>query len=271
MVRLILTAVIACVVIILALVQFASDALYAHVAAPHALVAYIPRQFGLSVYRALDKAAPAEYVTDTLGSTALAQGDLDAAQRYALQMPAGERRDDLLAQVAEARGEGALAREYYFVATDDAAMQRAIALLARTDIFGALATEAHFRDYLLAQRTHPDAVADTYYNSGNYEMWLHRYALAVAFDERAIALAPLNLGYLLSAGTNAYVGGDLREAQRFYAQGVAANPGSGDALAGLGLVALREGDRSTALAYLARARAVDPNATTVASLAAALR
>jgi tetratricopeptide (TPR) repeat protein len=259
--RLILTTVIACVAIVFAIVQFASDGLYWH------------RHEGLSlrIYRALDRIAPAEYVTDTLGNAALAAGDLDAAQRYAVQMPAGERRDDLLAQIAAARGEPILAREYYFVASDSAAMQQAIAVLARTDIFGALGTEARFRDWLLKLQTHPDAVAESDYYSGNYEMWLRRYAIAVAFDERAIALAPLNMGYLLSAGTNALLAGDLVDAQRFYAQGVAVDPGSGDAIAGLGVVALRRGDRASAIAYLAQARAVDPNAPTVASLAAALR
>jgi tetratricopeptide (TPR) repeat protein len=260
-VRVILTTVIACVAIALAIVQFASYGLYWH------------RHEGLSlrIYRALDRIAPAEYVTDTLGNAALAKGDLDAAQRYALQMPAGERRDDLLAQIAAARGDAVLAREYYFVASDSEAMQREIAEIAKTDIFGALATEARYRDWLSSLRTHPDAVAETDYFTGNYEMWLRRYATAVGFDERAIALAPLNMGYILSAGTNALLAGDLSEAARFYAQGVAVDPDSGDAIAGLGMVALRQGDRAGALAALERARAVDPQAPTVASLAAALR
>jgi tetratricopeptide (TPR) repeat protein len=270
-VRLILTTVIVCVAIALGLVQFASDALYARAVAPDSLVARIPQHFGLTVYRSLDRIAPAEYVSDALGMTALAQGDLDAAQRYAVQMPAGERRDDLLAQIAAARGDEVLAREYFFVASDSAAMQRAIAVMARTDIFGALNTEAQFRHWLIALGTHPDAVAETDYFSGNYEMWLRRYGVALAFDERALALAPMNMGYLLSAGTNAYVGGDLRDARRFYARAVAVNPADGDAIAGLGLVALRQGDRAGALMYLSRARAVDPHAPTVASLAAALR
>ena len=144
-------------------------------ASPHALVARVPLAFGLDVYRAIDKVAPAEYVSDGLATMALAQGDLDAAQRYAVQMPAGERRDDLLAQIAAASGDAVLAREYYFVATDVTAMQAAIATLARTDIFGALATEAQFRDWLIALGTHPDAVAESYAISANYESWLHRY------------------------------------------------------------------------------------------------
>ncbi len=271
MVRLILTTVIACVVIVLALVQFASDALYAPAASPHALVAHVPLGFGLRVYRALDAIAPAEFVSDALGTTALAHGDLDAAQRYAAQMPPGERRDDLLAQIAAARGDRVLARQYYFAATDVPAMQRAIAQLARTDLPAALQEEARFRDRLIALGTHPDAVAQSYYLSANYEVWSRRYLVGLALDERAVALAPMNTAYILSAGVNAYLGGDLADAQRYFARGVAINPANGDAIAGLGQVALREGDRARARAYLQEARAVDPKAPMIPPLAAALR
>ena len=271
MVRLILTTVIVFVAIILALVQFASDALYARIAAPHALVAHIPLGFGIAVYRALYATAPAEYVLDALASTALAQGDIDAAQRYAVQMPAGERRDGLLAQIAAARGDEALAREYDFAATDVAATQHAIAELARTNIAAAIAAEGQFRAYLMALGTHPDAVAQSYSLSGAYEAAQGHYVAALPFDERAVALAPMNTRYLLLAGAHAYFAGDLAEAERYFARGIAVNPADADAIAGLGLVALRQGDRARALADLARARAIDPRAPTVATLAAALR
>jgi tetratricopeptide (TPR) repeat protein len=259
--RAILATVIACVVIALAFVQFASDALYRHPG----------DAFGLRVYRALDRIAPAEYVSDTLASTTLAQGDLDAAQRYALQMPAGERRDDLLAQIAAARGDKVLALEYYFAATDVAAMQREIVLLARTNLRAAVALEAHFRDRLLTLGTHPDAVAESYWMSADFAASEKQYTTALAFDRQALALAPLNMAYILSAASHAYFANDLRDAQYYFSRGVAVNPSGGDAYAGLGLVALREGDRARAQAYLQQARANDPHAPTVASLAAALR
>jgi tetratricopeptide (TPR) repeat protein len=269
--RAILATVVACVAILLALIQFASDGLYARAASPHSLVAHVPLSFGLSVYRALDRIAPVDYVSDALGTTSLAQGDLDAAGRYAAQMRPGERRDDLLAQIAAARGDMDLAREHYFEATDVAAMQKAIADLAKTDISGALSTEARFRDHLIALGTHPDAVADSYYISANYETWLRRYREAFVLDEQALALAPMNMGYILSAANNAYLAGDLTDAQRFFARGIAVSPGKGDCYAGLGLVALRQGDRARALAYLEKARAVDAHAPMIPALAAALR
>lgn len=271
MVRAILATVVACVAIALALVQFASDALYARAAAPHALVARIPLDLGLGVYRAIDKVAPAAFVSDALGMTALRQGDLDAAQGYAAQTPAGERRDDLLGQIAAAHGDDALAREYYYKATDVAAMQQAVAVLARTDIYGAIDTEARFRARLIALGTHPDAVAESYYLSANYEDWLRHYLTGLALDQQALALAPMNMAYLLSAANNAYLGGDLADAQRYFARGVAVNPGNGDSYAGLGLVALRQGDRARAHAYLQQAQAIDPHSPMIPPLVAALR
>ena len=271
MVRAILTTVVACVAIALALVQFGSDALYARAAAPHALVAQIPLSFGLAVYGTLDKIAPAGFVSDALGTTALQQGDLDAAQRYAAKMQPGARRDDLLGAIAAARGDDALAREYYYEATDVAAMQQAVAKLARTNVYEAIDTEARFRERLIAIGTHPDAVAESYYLSANYEVWLKRYLTGLALDQQALALAPMNMAYLLSAANNAYLGGDLSDAQRYFARGVAVNPGNGDSYAGLGLVALRRGDRARAQAYLQQARAVDPNSPMIPPLVAALR
>jgi len=270
-VRAILSTVIACVAIALALVQFASDGLYARAASPHALVARIPLSFGLRVYRAIDSVAPVGFVSDALATTALADGDLNAAQRYARQMPAGERHDDLLGKIAAARGDDDLAREYYYEATDVAATQREIALLARTNLPAALHTEARFRDRLLALGTHPDAVAESFWLSGLYAAKQNQYTAALAFDRQAVALAPLNMAYVLSAASHAYFANDLRDAQYFFTRAIALNPAGGDAYAGLGLVALREGDRVRARAYLRQARAVDPRAPTVASLAAALR
>lgn len=226
---------------------------------------------GLRIYRALDNIAPAEFVSDTLGTDALAQGDLDVAQHYAVQMPAGERRDDLLARIAAARGDDVLAREYYFAATDVAAMQHEIARLARTNVPAALEAEARFRDELLALGTHPDAVAQSYWISGDFAASQNHYATALAFDRHALALAPLNMAYILSAASHAYFANDLPDAQHYFSRGIAVNPAGGDAYAGLGLVALREGDRARAHAYLEQARAIDPHAPTVASLAAALR
>ena len=268
--RAIVGALVLFVALLLAIVQLASDAIYAS-AAPTALVAHLPLAFGLRVYQAIDSAAPAAYVNDALAFAALRQGDALAAQRYALRMPAGPRRDALLAQAAAAQGQTVLAREYYFAADDVAATQAAIARLARTDLPAAMQLENRLREQLLLLGRHPDAVADSYYNSANYEAWRHHYLAGYALDERALALAPLNMGYLLSAANNAYLGGDLADAQRLFERGIAIDPGGGDSYVGLGWIALREGHRDRARAYLQQARAIDPRAEMIPAFEAALK
>jgi tetratricopeptide (TPR) repeat protein len=79
------------------------------------------------------------------------------------------------------------------------------------------------------------------------------------------------MGYVLSAANNAYLSGDLADAQRLFEDGVSIDPAGGDAYAGLGLIALREGRRDRAQAYLQRARVVDPHAQMIPALEAALR
>ncbi|HTC30704.1 MAG TPA: tetratricopeptide repeat protein [Candidatus Acidoferrum sp.] len=260
----------ACAVIALALVQFASDALYAR-AAPQALVSHIPLAFGVRVYQAIDAIAPAAYVNDALADAMLQQGDPATALSYAVRMPPGSRRDALLARIAQAQGDDVLAGEYAFAADDVDAVQRDVARVARYNLPQALQLEARFRERLIAAGTHPDAVAESYAISANYEAWLHRYPTALALDAQALALAPLNMGYVLSAANNAYLSGDLADAQRLFEDGVSIDPAGGDAYAGLGLIALREGRRDRAQAYLQRARVVDPHAQMIPALEAALR
>jgi tetratricopeptide (TPR) repeat protein len=261
---------VACAVIALALVQFASDALYAR-AAPQALVSHIPLAFGVRVYQAIDAIAPAAYVNDALADAMLQQGAPATALSYAVRMPPGSRRDALLARIAQAQGDDVLAGEYAFAADDVDAVQRDVARVARYNLPQALQLEARFRERLIAVGTHPDAVAESYAISANYEAWLHRYPAALALDAQALALAPLNMGYVLSAANNAYLSGDLADAQRLFEDGVSIDPAGGDAYAGLGLIALREGRRDRAQAYLQRARVVDPHAQMIPALEAALR
>ena len=249
------------VVLLLALVQLASDAIYGHGS----------RAFGVRVYQAIDAIAPVAFVNETLAFAALQQGDAVAAQGYALRLPVGPRRDDLLAQAAAAQGKIALARAYYFAADDVAATQAAIAQLARTNLPAAMQLEDRLRERLLLLGRHPDAVADSYYNSANYEVWLHHYLAGYALDERALALAPLNMGYLLSAANNAFLGGDFADAQRLFERGIAIDPGSGNSYVGLGWIALREGHRDRARAYLQQARAIDPHAQMIPAFEAALK
>ena len=263
-------AVIACALAAAACVQFASDALYAQ-ADPQSLAARVPIGFGLAVYGALDRIAPADYVEDGLARAALARGDLDAAQHYAVRMPAGGRRADMLASIAEARGQTQLALEYDLVANDTDALQNEIAKLARTDVNAAAALEARVRTRLIALGTHPDAVAESYYTSGWLADWRQKPREGYTDYRAALAIAPLNMKYLLSAANEAVALGNNDEARRLFLRGLDVNPASGDATSGLGIVALRTGDRAKARAYLARARAIDPQAPMILELEKLLR
>ena len=263
--------VLAVVIIVLAalgVVQFASASL---VAQPHTLSALIPRSFGLAVYRVLDRIAPAPYVEETLAEDDLSRGDLEGAQHHAVRLLSSPRRDDLLGRIAAARGETALALEYYFAAPDFDRTQAAIAQLAAHHPAAAYDLEVRFGARLATLRTHPDALAESYFLAGVYADASSRRDLSLQQYEHALALAPLSVKYLLSAANEALKLGQYEKARRYYLRGLDVNPESGDLLGGLGLVALHEGRRSQALQYAARARAVDPHSGMLAALERALR
>jgi tetratricopeptide (TPR) repeat protein len=220
--RLVVTIVVVAAVAALAFVQIGSAAIYRGDDA-----------LGERIYRTIDRITPASYVNDTLAFAAMRRGDAAAAEQYALQMPAGPRRDEWLAQAARAQGEHVLAREYFFAAADVDALQREIAGVARTNVDDALVQEALLRDRLIALGTHPDALADSYLQSANYEARLRRYGAAAGDSERAVALAPRNVGYLLTAGYNELFAGNRARAEQLFAHSLAVNPACRDCAIGL--------------------------------------
>jgi tetratricopeptide (TPR) repeat protein len=243
-------------------IQAASNALVMHRGSP---------SFGLAVYRALDRIAPADYVEDVLGANALERGDADAAQHYAVRMQAGPRRDDLLAQIALARGQTVLAAEYFYVADDVAAIERIADGMTLHDIPGAIDLLQRFRAKLEADGTHPDAVAQLCQETGKWQAALGRDGDAMASYERALALAPLNELYLLSAANQSLVAHRYADARGYYERTLRLNAASADALAGMGVLALRAGRRDDALRYRDRALAIDPKAGMLRELERELR
>jgi tetratricopeptide (TPR) repeat protein len=264
--RVVAGAAIVFVVSVLALVQFASDAIYASRSVPGAVPSRLHVEPGVEIYRAIDRVAPAPYVLTTLATVALSRGDADAAEHYAVQMPESPMRDELLARVALARGQNDLANEYFFVAGDIQAMEPQIYRLGQWNHERGLDLARRFRERLIALGTHPDAVAELYYESGEIASWTRHGPRSLAFFEKATSLAPLNMKYVLSTANEAMAAGDSTTARRYYRAGWSADPDSPEFLAGLGLVALRSGDRAQARRYLIQARTIDPNAVLVRAL-----
>lgn len=256
----------------------ASDSFDTRAAAPGTLPTRVPPAFGRAVYGLLDRVAPAPYVETTLASDALERGDVAAALVHALRLPASPWRDVLLARVARARGDETLAQEYFLAAPDVRAVQASIDALARRDPREAYERERTLQTRLSLMRTHPDAVAETRWRMGelaNQRAWREIPASRAqgAWLERgmhdfqaAVDLAPLSERYAISAANQAMLLGQLARARALFARAVAVNPGSPDAIAGLGVIAYQTGDFITARRELQRASRIDPNALMVRSL-----
>ena len=268
----------------LATVQLASVSLTASAAAPGTFPTRVPPSFGRLVYTWLDRVAPASYVEVTLAQDALARGDAAAAEHYVLRLPASPVRDELLARVAQVRGEKLLALEYFLAAPDaDAVNAAADDALASHDPAGAYRLEELLEIRLAMLRTHPDAVAAAYWRMGRYanqmafvqlsgspaqNAWLRRGRNAL---EAAVALSPLSERYAIEAANQADLLGDRARASQLFAQALAIDPASADAVAGLGVLAFQNGDRAAATRYLYHARALDPQSLMVRALERDLR
>ena len=274
-VRAIVFITLALLLCIFGIIQLASDALYSEAAAPGSFPALIPRDFGLRVYRLLDRLAPAPYVESTLARIALEDGDLNAAQRYAVHLPPSPVRDGLLEQIAAARGEATLAYEYAFAAPDIAGVQSSIDRLGKKDPRRAYALEEAFVQRLSQLQTHPDAVAHGWWMLGTIAAQTpDRSSQELAYRDFVTAahLAPLDLTNVLGAGNEALTLHDWRNAAVWYRVALNVNPANADAIAGLGLVALNESDdRTIATAQLRRARMLDPRSPLAIELERELR
>lgn len=260
--------------------QLASDGILASAAAPYALPRAVPPAYGIRIYGALDWLAPAPYVESTLAEASLSRGDVDGAERYALRLPPIAARNELLAKIAHARGQRQLALEYYLVAPDVNVVQREILERSQTDPAGAYALELTLRDRLEMLFTHPDAVAEAYWMLGRLadkralaepRRRDDLMRLALRHFQTAIELAPFSEKYLLAAGNQALALGDLTEARRQFSRDTDINPNSAIAYAGLGLVALRSGDNTSARTFAQRARLLDANAPLLRTLEQALK
>jgi tetratricopeptide (TPR) repeat protein len=260
-------------------VQLASDAFAAGASAPYALTRHVPLRFATAVYETLARVAPAPYVTSTLAAYELTRDDATRAHRYAVELPASPIRDDLLGRAAAAGGDTALAYEYYLAAPDVDAIEKYVESVASRDPAAAYALERTLSHRLAAGGTHPDGVAETQWRMGllaNRRAWreipdspAQGFWLERAMDAfaRALDIAPLSDRYAIAAANQAMLLGQLARSQALFAQAARSNPGSADAIAGLGVAAYESGDVRAASDALNRAARLDPNALMVRALA----
>lgn len=239
---------------------------------------HVSLRYALAVYRALDRIAPAPYVEIGLARQALQSDETDAAERYAVRLPRSPIRDELFAAIARQRAQPVLAVEYLLAAPDPDAIDRTAESLALRDPAAAYAMERLLEVRLARDGTHPDAVAQAYWEMGRFanrtawrqipgssrqRAWLER---GLGSFEAAAALAPFSERYLLEAANQADLLDERVQAQRFFARAADIDPASADAVAGLGVVAFQNGDRRAARAYLTQARRIDARALMVRAL-----
>jgi tetratricopeptide (TPR) repeat protein len=261
-------------------VQLASAAIFSRAAAPASLPANIPAELGIASYAAIERAAPAPYVEAMLAQGSLARGELARAQSYAKRLPESPARADLLGRIAQAGGDQPAAQRYFLLANDVFAIRSEVGRLAKRDPVSAYNLELRLTRRLQAAATHPDALADAYWELGRlatqrgyadaakrrawFKSGMHDYV-------EAVALAPLAERYLIYAGSQALNLDDPARAKMYFKRAADQNPASADAYAGLGVAAFRTGDFVKARTYAQLSRSYDPHSHFLHTLEALLK
>jgi tetratricopeptide (TPR) repeat protein len=215
-----------------------------------------------------------------LARNAVAAGELNLAERDIARLGPSRDRSALLGRVAEARGDAVGAVADYLAAGDVTGLERRVDELAGSgQIPAALELQRAAIAKLQGDHTQADALADAYFALGRLEETA-AYAIPVGAPARhareldsrdayagAVALAPLNENYLLGYANQLLNVSELEAAKRAFGRARDVDPASAEPFAGLGEIALREGNPSRARAYLVRAQALDPASDAAGRLA----
>lgn len=223
------------------------------------------------MYAALVRVAPAPYALDMRARAAFDRGDLATARSAVLRLPEGDARSEWLARLELARGNSPAARAHFIEAGDAASVQSAIDALARTDNPIAVSLERSLIARLQRDGRHPDSVADATWHLGVLYARAYDQTQALAAYRQAARLSPLAAKYVLAAGYQELTMRRYADAGRDFARALDVDPGSADAYAGAGLVALHDGNRTAAQRYAQRARALDPHSEGLRALLQALK
>jgi tetratricopeptide (TPR) repeat protein len=198
-------------------------------------------------------------------AAALHQGDLTTAATLIGTLPDGPVADDLRGRLAQRRGQPDAAIAAYVRAGDAVRAQALIDPLAASDPERALRDEGALVGGLHGNIAASEVTGQAWWRLGQLQaaagyreparraVW---WRAAESSYERALAAAPNEETYLLAAGYQSLVNGDVAGSGRWYAHAAEVVPNSADAYAGLALVAAAQSDCPRALAELARARSL---------------
>ncbi len=210
-----------------------------------------------------------------LATAALDRNDLQLAQNYARRLPESPARAELLGRIARASGNEAEAYRYFVDANDVFAIRGEVNRLALHDLPGAYELELRLKDRLARTATHPDALADSYWelgrlatqrgyaDAGNRRAWFEE---GMNDYRQAVKLAPFAEKYLIAAGSQELNladatadRGHFKRAFDYFKRVLDQNPASADAYAGLGVAEFRLGNIAAARQYERSSRAYDPH------------
>jgi len=214
-----------------------------------------------------------------LARRALAAWNFDLAAAHVARLPASRDRAELRGELAEHAGDTKASVEDFLEAGDlDDIQHRAESLAASGRGDEALELERAAIERAERDPAQAGNLPEAYYRLGLLEQQL-AYRIpdiaaraapqtkSLADYIKAVELAPLEERYLIAAGNEEIDIGDLDSAPGYFRRALDADPGSADALAGLGDVAAREGRKAEAESYLAAARKRDPSSPAVLRLA----
>ncbi len=244
--------------VLLGMVQLASTAAYGDLAAP--------RSFPAALHAA-DPALLRPFLGGRRARAAAAVhvGDLAEAERLLAGAPDDPETADLRGRIAEARGGRAAAIAAYVRAGDVVRAQGLIDALVPTDLAGALADQRRLVAALAADSRAEEVTGDAWLRLGvlqaqaGYADPARRgrfWREAETSYRHALALAPNDNSYLLSAAYQALADGHTADALRWYRRATEIVTNSADGFAGLALTEAARGDCAHALQSYARWRSL---------------
>lgn len=253
--RPLLALALAVLVIVLAVVQLASTAAYGDLATRPSFPAFL-HDVAPGLLR------PFLGGTRARAAAAVHNGDLATASRLVATLPDDPDTADLRGRIAEAQGDRSAAIADYIRAGDVVRAEALIDAIAKSDPRAALTAQRALVAALPNDPSATDVAGDAWHHLGQLqalagygEPAAQRAVLwrqAQRSYERALALAPNDETYLLSAAVQALMNGDTADAARWFARADEVRPNNPDVYGGMALTEAMRNDCAAARGWLAR-------------------